>query len=264
MKRRNFLATSVVAGAAAVSNVKNSYGQTGKGERQFLELRKYQMLVGKKKKELNDFLKEVAVPAWNRAGIKPVGVLNPSFGPNKPTLYVLLPHKNIESVIGLRQKLEYDKEYQKNGAGFLNATMDEQKYFRVESSLMRAFKNFPAVQVSDLAKQKKSRIFELRTYESHSELYAKRKIHMFNEGGELEIFRKTGFRRVFYGETLIGERIPNLTYMLVFENMAEREKAWNAFRTHPDWLKLKVKPIYKGTVSNITKYILTAASYSQV
>jgi len=52
--------------------------------------------------------------------------------------------------------------------------------------------------------------------------------------------------------------------MVVFENMAEREKAWDRFRNHPDWLKLKEDPQYKNTVSNITVYFLTPTAYSQI
>ena len=59
----------------------------------------------------------------------------------------------------------------------------------------------------------KSRILELRIYESHSTKAGQKKIEMFNEGGEIAIFRKTGLRPVFFGETLIGPLMPNLTYM---------------------------------------------------
>jgi len=52
--------------------------------------------------------------------------------------------------------------------------------------------------------------------------------------------------------------------MLAFESMEERDKNWQIFRDDPDWLKLKSDPQYKDTVSNITDYILTPASYSQI
>ena len=58
--------------------------------------------------------------------------------------------------------------------------------------------------------------------------------------------------------------MPNLTYMLAFEDMTERDKNWDIFRNHPDWLKLKSDPQYKDTVSNITDIILRPASYSQI
>ena len=109
-----------------------------------------------------------------------------------------------------------------------------------------------------------SRIFELRVYESHSLKAAKKKIAMFNEGDEIAIFRKTGLQPVFFGETLFGPAMPNLTYMLVFDSMETRNKHWDQFRTDPDWLTLREVPIYKDTVSNITDIILQPTSFSQV
>jgi hypothetical protein len=131
---------------------------------------------------------------------------------------------------------------------------------RMESSLLRAFKNMPKLEVPE----KKGRIFELRTYESHSIKAAKKKIEMFNEGGEIAIFKKTGLLPVFFGETLIGPMMPNLTYMLVFEDMADRDAKWKVFGGSPDWKKLSSNPDYKDTVSNITDIILRPERYSQI
>jgi len=46
---------------------------------------------------------------------------------------------------------------------------------------------------------------------------------------------KAGFHPVFFGDTLFGSRLPNLTYMLSFENSAELEAKWDIFRNDPDW-----------------------------
>jgi hypothetical protein len=37
------------------------------------------------------------LPAWNRAGVKPVGVFDVMIGPDAPTKYVLLPFKSLEA-----------------------------------------------------------------------------------------------------------------------------------------------------------------------
>jgi len=49
------------------------------------------------------------------------------------------------------------------------------------------------------------------------------------QSGESEIFTKAGVEQVFYSETLIGSRLPNLTYMLAFDNLADRDKKWARF-----------------------------------
>ena len=109
-----------------------------------------------------------------------------------------------------------------------------------------------------------SRIYELRIYESHNYKAAQKKIEMFNEGGEIEIFKKTGLNPVFFGETLVGPLMPNLTYMLVFDDMADRDKNWKVFADSPEWKELSSDPQYKDTVSNISDIILSPASCSQI
>ena len=87
---------------------------------------------------------------------------------------------------------------------------------------------------------------------------------MFNKGGEIAIFKKTGLRPVFFGETLIGPRIPNLTYMLAFDDIETRNKQWKVFSGDPGWKKLRANEAYKDTVSNTTDIILRPARYSQI
>jgi hypothetical protein len=71
---------------------------------------------------------------------------------------------------------------------------------------------------------------------------------------------------VFFGETLIGSNLPNLTYMLVHQNMAAREKNWGAFGSDPEWRKLSAMPGYTDgeIVSNISNLFLRPAAYSQI
>jgi hypothetical protein len=134
----------------------------------------------------------------------------------------------------------------------------------MEKTLLKAFKNMPTVEIPTSLLHKKSRIYELRIYESHSQVAGKKKIQMFNEGGEIAIFRKTGLNPVFFAETIIGKQMPNLSYMLVFENMDSRYKHWEIFRKDPAWLKLRVDAQYKDTVSNVTDIILKPAAFSQI
>jgi hypothetical protein len=107
--------------------------------------------------------------------------------------------------------------------------MSEPAYVRFESSLMVAFSHLPKLEVPAL----KERIFELRIYESHCAKAGKKKVEMFNEGGEIAIFKKTGLNPVFFGESIIGPNLPNLNYMLAFKDMADRDQRWQVFRDDP-------------------------------
>jgi len=254
MRRREFLAAGVagIAGTGSLTVAKE------KTEQQYFELRCYHTLARPKHNLVGDFLKDVGIAAMNRIGIEPVGVFNVMYGPNKPSLYVLMVHKSLASVANASARLLEDAEVRKSD--FINAPMSEPMYVRYESSLMVAFKDMPKLAVPE----KKPRIFELRTYESHSIKAAKKKIEMFNEGGEIAIFKKTGLQPVFFGETIIGPMLPNLTYMVVFDNMEHRDKSWAVFNSDPDWKKLRADPAYKDIVSNVTDIILQPTPYSQI
>jgi hypothetical protein len=259
MNRREFLAVAGSTGVAGASSLVAAAGGDD-GKQQYFEFREYRLHVGSKKNLVGNFLREVGIPAMNRIGIGPVGVFDAVYGPNSPTLYVMLVHKSFDTVVNSSSMLMADDEYRKAGAAFIDTPLDEPAYVRVESSLLLAFKGMPKLHVPE----KKPRIFELRRYESHSIKAGKKKIEMFNEGGEIGIFLKTGLQPVFFGETIIGPRMPNLTYMLAFDDMADRDKKWEVFRVAPEWKKLSGDPAYKDTVSNITDIILRPAAYSQI
>ncbi|UCE47399.1 MAG: NIPSNAP family protein, partial [Phycisphaerales bacterium] len=61
-----------------------------------------------------------------------------------------------------------------------------------------------------------------------------------------------------------GSQMPNLTYMLVFDDLTHRDAMWDVFRVDPEWKKISSDPQYKDTVSNITDIILRPTGYSQI
>lgn len=266
MERRKFLASSLGASLAAGVDRTGFAAAQDKSDRpqsEYYELRLYHLRSGPKQKIFDDFYRQAALPAMNRSGIAPVGVFNVAFGPDSPTVYVLLPFKSIEAFATSNERVRADADYQKAGAAFINAPATDPAYTRVESSLMVAFDGMPKLDVPPMTAGNKPRIFELRTYESHSKKANKKKIEMFNRG-EIAIFRRTGLRPVFFGETMIGAKLPSLTYMLVFDDMQAREKNWAVFRDDAEWKKMSTSPEFADIVSNITNVILRPTSYSQI
>jgi hypothetical protein len=264
MKRREFLKTSSVAGTAALSGWTIAEALAQPDQREFYELRIYEMQTGNRKTVLNDYLSKAAIPAWNRLGIKQVGVFNVVSGSNALSLYVLIPHPNLQAFLSAPVQLAADAGYQKAAADYLGATIDNPAYTRYESSLLWAFTNVPRLRLPAETAGNKARIFELRIYESHNETAALKKIEMFNEGGEIALFDRIGLRPVFFGQTLIGRRQPNLVYMTVHQDMAAREKIWEQFSSSEDWKKLRSAPAFADTVSATTIAFLRPAAYSQI
>jgi hypothetical protein len=123
----------------------------------------------------------------------------------------------------------------------------------------------PQLALPEFSAQKKPRLFELRTYESHSETAALKKIEMFNNG-EIEIMRRVGLGPVFFGETLVGTRLPNLTYLLSAENMGAHRQHWGAFGGDAEWKRISAIPEYANSkiVSKITNQFLVPTPYSQI
>ncbi len=264
MKRREFVKTSSLAGAAAVTLLSGSKAVAQQAGREFYELRTYEMQTGNRKTVLNDYLAKAAIPAWNRLGIKPVGVFSVLSGNNALMLYVLIPYPSLEAFQAAPAKLAADAAYQKEAADYLGASIDNPAYIRFESTLLLAFKNVPRIRVPAETAEKKPRIFELRIYESHSEAAALKKIEMFNDGGEIALFDRIGLRSVFFGQTLIGRRQPNLVYMTVHQDMAAREKVWQDFGQSAEWKKLSSDPAFANTVSATTVMFLRPTAFSQI
>jgi hypothetical protein len=260
MNRRHFIALSGAAGMAAITSSPARAAQSGSG-RDYYELRQFVIENEAQKKKLDSFLKEAAIPALNRLGLKPVGVFYPAEGLSP--VYVLLRYKSLDTVATLNADLAADSDFLAAGADLINAPADAPAFKRMESSLMVAFAGMPQIETPVSAS---GRVFQLRIYESPSVVTGLKKIEMFNDAGEIKLFRETGLNPVFFGQTIVGAKMPNLTYMLAFKNMDEQKAAWKKFVSHPEWKRLSGMPEYadKAILSGITNLQLVAADYSQV
>ncbi len=185
--------------------------------------------------------RDAFISAANRLGVSPIGAFTPVLGTESPALYVLIPSASLELLVNLDARLGQDAEYAKRGAAFLNAPAANPAYVRLESSLLIAFEGEPRLVVPPGTAEHHPRLFELRTYESPTDQDHLRKVEMFHSG-EFDVFKRAGFAPVFYGDALIGPRLPNLTYMLSFGDLADRAKMWLAFQSDPEWKKLTSSP----------------------
>ncbi len=270
VERRRFMSTIIGTGLAAAAGASGgAAGQGGAAQRAAPELylwREYIVRNGTQPRRLADFLQSAAIPALNRLGHKPVGVFEVVAGVPSPTIFMLTPLASADALAAMDASLDGDEAFVRAAAPYHDAVAADPVYVRQEVSLLGAFPNVPRVEVPAATAAKGPRLFELRTYESHNERAHRAKMRMFTEMGEVDIFRRCGLTPVFFSRTLAGPRMPSLTYMLVHENMAGREKSWNTFRVDEGWKKLSSTPGYSDAeiVSNITTVFLRPASYSQI
>jgi len=212
---------------------------------------------------LSECLSKAYVPALKRAGVKTVGVFANLIAPGGPFLLTVTSYPGYEELETVEARLSKDTELQKALEALWKQT--PVPYVRLERSLLRAFPSAPDLEVPAVEGRKSSRVFELRVYESNNMETLRRKIKMF-ESGEIAIFRRTGLTPVFFGETLFGSNMPNLTYMVAFDDLASREKNWRAFGSDPEWQKLRATPGWSDAeiVSNISNSILSPLPYSDI
>jgi hypothetical protein len=81
----------------------------------------------------------------------------------------------------------------------------------------------------------------------------------------LRIFEKHGIRQAGFWTTVVGESTNDLTYMLAWESMAERETKWNAFAADPEWHKVRAESEKDGFINaNVSNSFLTPTAFSAV
>jgi hypothetical protein len=266
MKRRDFLKVSAAAAMLAGLDTANKTAhaaESGAAAREYYELRFYRLKSSSDRGPLDGYLEKAAIPALNRIGLKPIGVFSEIEPKDGPGVYMLIPFPNLESFATAASRLNADAEYLKAGAEYLQAPKSSPAFLRIDSWLMLAFAGLPKLELPAYCRENKPRLFELRTYESPSEVKAQNKVDMFN-AGEIETMKEVGLGPIFYGQTLIGRDLPHLIYMTSGENRELHKKHWDAFGAHPTWKKLLADKQYADNVSKGTARICEPAPYSQI
>jgi hypothetical protein len=108
-----------------------------------------------------------------------------------------------------------------------------------------------------------NRVFEMRDYESHSELAALNKMAMF-DNGETDLMRDLGMSPLFFGQGIIGSNLPHLRYITSGSDLAEHLAGWKKFGPDPRWKKLSSDPQYADNTSKISGVFLVPTAYSQI
>lgn len=213
---------------------------------------------------IEQYLKDAYVPALHRQQIKNIGVftLIANDTATDKCLYVIVPLKSLKQVTELVSKLASDNEYMTSGKTYLDAAHKTPPYKRMENILAQAFPLAPFLILPQLAGPRSERVYELRSYEGHTEKIFQNKVQMFNEGGEIALFKQLNFNAVFYSSVIAGCNMPNLMYMTTFENKADRDAHWKNFGAAPDWKKLSAMQEYQNNVSKNTSYFLRPTEYS--
>ena len=85
------------------------------------------------------------------------------------------------------------------------------------------------------------------------------------ENVTLKMWEKHGLRQVGFWTTLVGTSNQDLTYLLEWKDMAERERVFAGFMNDPEWQKARAESEKNGPiVASITNSFLAPTAYSKL
>jgi hypothetical protein len=252
MNRRKFAAVAGIAAAGVL-------GRAQSAEKiRFLALDTWQLKNGSEVTRLNDWLGNNLVPAVSKLTPGPVLVLEAVFAPRVPQIMMLTGYSSFEQIAATQDKLNSDAAlkaaYEKIEA------VTEPLYETRTTSILEPTPYSPAIAVE---KRDKARYYEVRIYHAPTE-WQFRALHDRMLGPVAKLFKVHGIEPLFYSTTRVGPNMPNITYMIPWDSLAAREKAWDAFGADPEWVKARKDSIDKSgqivTMNDIEIYRATAYS----
>jgi hypothetical protein len=210
------------------------------------------------------YLKNTYLPYLHKRGIQKIGVFAPidNDTATDKRIYVWLPMPSLNTLDILDQDVEKLDPMTKNALVDLENIDGRLPYTRIERIITKSFIDQPKyVKESSLIKSP-GRIYEYRSYESPTENMHLRKVHMFNQGGEVVLFKRLNFNAIFYSKAIAGARMPNLIYMTSFNNMEDRNEHWKAFGASPEWQSISNMPKYMNSVNRNETVLMYARNYA--
>lgn len=256
MKRRTFFKSAGIIASVPVVNTIASVTSVEKNKKEIYEWRIYTLT--DKGEKLDEYYQEVLIPAFRTFNIR-VGAFSPYHEEALKKRFYLFVYPDLASYHQVKRALWDNEMFRKAAQPFFEASAVNPVYTEFETFLCEAFDKIPHLINPDKTRS----LFEFRNYKSPNEEANQRKVRMFNVD-EISIFDQVGINSVCYGEVLVGPRMPSLIYLTWYKDIDTRNRAWDAFRTHPDWLRIKDLPEYAHTATDNKNILLVPLSYSQI
>lgn len=85
------------------------------------------------------------------------------------------------------------------------------------------------------------------------------------ETNTLRIWDKHGIRQAGFWTTMIGASSNDLTYLLAWDSLDDRQQRWGAFASDPEWIAVRDESEKDGPIiANINSSFLAPTSFSSV
>jgi uncharacterized protein YpmB len=212
------------------------------------------------------YLKNTYLPHLHQFGIANVGVFEPISNDTAKdkTILVWIPLTSLQQLDKLDQLKEAIDPLKPNTLLSLTTTNGVLPYNRLETVISKSFKFHGQYVKKTNFEKSPDNIYEFRSYESADEALFLKKVHMFNEGKEIDLFTSLNFNALFYSKVIAGSKMPNLIYITRFSNLADREAHWKSFVDAPAWKQMSTLPEYLNTVSKSDIILMRAKTYSDL
>jgi hypothetical protein len=237
-------------------------GAAGENRIGFYMLETFYLQQGSQVARMHDYFSKLALPAFRSVDYTgPIIYLESLVAPHMPQMVAVYGFQSLEYLWAVHTRMQQNPDIVKN---FEQWDSGDPPFDQASATLLQATDYSPEIVVPP-EPPKTQRLFELRVY--HSPTWRQLKaLHERFAGPEIQIFHRVGVHPILYTSTMIGPNIPNLTYLIPFENLAAREKAWDAFAADPEWIKVRKESIEKhGQMSSIIQISLfKATAYSPV
>lgn len=219
------------------------------------ELRDYEAETPQQLTALVAYLSEHLMPALERGGYVDIGLFETIDESSR--IFLLLSHPMVDAIPSTGRLID-------PGLASVEAQLHDHGTVLYRHLQISILEGFPGMLLERPASGS-DRLFQLRIYENPGDSARGIKREMF-ESAEIGIFRETGLAPVFFAEAIAGPALPNITYMLAFNNMDALRSAWQKFIASPKWQSLSTIPAYSDDllIRNIQNIILRPLPASEL
>jgi len=227
----------------------------------FYVFEQYFLEQGTQSARIHDFFSKALLPAMEKIHKGPKIFLDAVMTPHMPQVAAIFGLESPDQVWSVSKALFANPEFSR---AFDQWEAGEAPYVSASASLLEATDYSPEI-VAPAKPPAAPRVFELRVYHSPTVRQAKA-LHQRFSGAEVKIFHRVGINPLFYSTTVFGAARPNLTYLIPFDTLAAREKAWDAFSADPEWVRVRKESIDRSGQISITSNhsLYKATAYSPI
>jgi hypothetical protein len=237
MQRRSLLSWlgASAAGAFSLSGVAEARPQNGT---RVVSLESFCTTDADEMLRLHDYLGGTLLPVMNQVHNGSALCLDAIVAPRTPQALFVAVFSSFDEMLDVRGRIASHPRIQQaraeleSGPGFC----------QVQSQVLTATRETVRLNPDRL----RSGILELRSY--HAPGWHDGPPALFGE-----VLNRAGIQPVLNGSSAAGEHVPQLTFLIPFENLAAREEAWSRFDRDSEWIEVRQKSAVKVTGKSIYK-----------